>query len=362
VNELAFDASLWDEPVTGIGLYTLQLAKALRALGVELELWGARSSGHVRRGGWSRTLWALGPLTQHLRQRRPRLYHGVANFNLPLERVPGVPFVLTVHDVVPVLLPGTVSRAFRWQFRAWLARSVRVADRVICVSETSRRALIEHFDVEPGKLSVVHHGVDHVEAVPEADALSKAWLDALALPEHFILYAGALDARKNVTLVLGALERLKRGGRPATLVLAGQRWYGAGAIEREIARLRDSGLDVRVLGYLQDTVFYALMRRAAVFVFPSRYEGFGLPPLEAMRLGVPTIVSTEGSLPEVCGDGALQVGPDDVVALSEALETLLRHRAERETWAARGLARARQFSWARTAAQTRGQYALAGAL
>src|SRR5205814_10273483 len=117
-------------------------------------------------------------------------------------------------------------------------------------------------------------------------------------------------------------EQLWRDGERGCLVLVGQRWFGSGPLERRIAQLRDGGLDLRPLGYQPPELFYELIRRAALLVFPSRYEGFGLPPLEAMRLGVPAVVSNAGSLPEVCGDAAVQVGPDDSRALAEAVARL----------------------------------------
>ncbi|MEW5737903.1 MAG: glycosyltransferase family 1 protein [Myxococcota bacterium] len=353
---VALDASLWDEPTTGIALYTRQLAAALEARGVAVERWGARRTGEEPRGRWSRSTWTLARLPTLLADRRPRLFHAVSNFNLPLERTPGVPYVLTVHDLVPLLLPDTVSTPFRWQFRAWLARSLKVASQVICVSETAKASVLARFDVAEDKLTVIHHGVDHVDTLPPADATTHAWIDALGLTEPWVLYAGALDARKNVELVLDAIERLHAGGRKVSLVLAGQRWFGAGAIEMRVQALKARGVDVRPLGYLDERVFYAVMRRAGVFVFPSRYEGFGLPPLEAMHLGVPTIVSTEGSLPEVCGDGALQVGPDDGVGLATRLEELLSDSALRAEWARKGRLRAAHFRWKRTAEATEQVY------
>lgn len=359
VAPVALDASLWDEPTTGIALYARQLARALEAEGVPVERWGAARSGEVPRGSWSRSTWTLAKLPGLLEARRPRLFHAVSNFNLPLARVPGVPYVLTVHDLVPLLLPDTVSAAFRWQFRAWLTRSLAVADQVICVSEVARASVLARFDVDPDKLCVIHHGVDHVDALPKADATTEAWIDALGLSEPWVLYAGALDARKNVELVLDAVGRLFDGGRRVSLVLAGQRWFGAGAIEQRVQALKARGVDVRPLGYLDERVFYAVMRRAGVFVFPSRYEGFGLPPLEAMHLGVPTIVSTEGSLPEVCGDGALQVGPDDAAGLAARLDELLRDGARRAEWSKKGQARAALFRWKRTALATAQAYARA---
>ncbi|MCU0695015.1 MAG: glycosyltransferase family 4 protein [Myxococcaceae bacterium] len=359
---LALDASLWDEPITGIALYTRQLHRALTVRGLTVERWGARKSGEQPRGRWSRTTWTLGALPGLLSSRRPALYHAAANFNLPLQRTPGVPLVLTFHDAVPLLLPETVSRAFRWQFQLWLSRAVRVAERIICVSEFARQSLRAVVEVDDSKLHVVHHGVDHVATVKPPDATTLAWLDALGLSSPFVLYAGALDARKNVELVLAAMERLHTQGRRVTLVLAGQRWFGSGRIEREVLRLKELGVDVRPLGYLEDPVFYALMQRAGVFVFPSRSEGFGLPPLEAMRLGVPTIVSDAGSLPEVVGEGAWTVGVDDVAGLADKLDRLLGDDAQRRALGEAGRRRAAAFTWARCALETVNVYALTGAV
>jgi glycosyltransferase involved in cell wall biosynthesis len=356
VSPVAFDATLWDEPITGIGLYTRELYRALGETGLEVQRWGASHTGEAPRGHHNRTAWTLGYLPHWLQTRGPSLFHAVSNFNLPLQRTRGVPYVLTVHDLVPLLLPDTVSARFRWQFRLWLARSLEVAQQVICVSETARKSVLERFAVDPRKLEVVHHGVDHVERVAPPDSTTVKWLDALGLESPWVLYAGALDARKNVELLLRAVERLHDGGQRVTLVLAGQRWFGASRIEQELQRVKERGVDVRMLGYLADPVFYALMKRAGVFVFPSRYEGFGLPPLEAMRLGVPTIISTEGSLPEVCGDGAAQVGPDDVNGLAELLSSWLNSETERARWARKAKARAADFSWSKTARQTASLY------
>lgn len=356
MRPVALDATLMDEPTTGIGLYTHELSQALAAQR-PIERWGAQRSGEVPRRRAARTAWTLAELPRLLSERRPALWHALSNFNLPLLRVPGVPFVLTVHDLVPMLLPETVSFWFRWQFRLWLARSLRVADHVICVSQVTKASLLEHFDFPEDRVSVIAHGVDHVERLARPDATTVKWLDALGLPQRFVLYAGALDARKNVELVLSACERLYDEGRPVTLVLAGQRWFGSGSVEAKVARLKAKGLDLRLLGYLEASVFYALMRRAGVFVFPSRYEGFGLPPVEAMALGVPTIVSTAGSLPEVCGDGALQVDPSDDLGLAAALDRVLSDDGFRAAQGARGLEFSRRYRWETSARLTGEVYA-----
>ncbi|NVI99579.1 glycosyltransferase family 4 protein [Myxococcus sp. AM009] len=355
MSPIAFDATLWDEPTTGIGLYTRCLASALEALGVQLIRMGAQSSGEAPRAKAGRTAWTLGGLPRVLQGSDAPLYHAHGNFNLPLIRAPGMKYVLTVHDLIPLLMPETVSSAFRWQFRLWLSRSLMVADQVVCVSERTRQDLLARYPEAESRTVVVPNGVDHVHA-PALDDTSKDFLRALSLPKEYVLYAGSLDVRKNVDLVLDALELLRPRGRPVSLVLAGQRWFGAGRVESRISRMRSEGFEVRSLGYQSDAVFYELMRRAAVFVFPSRYEGFGLPPLEAMRLGTPTIVSTAGSLPEVCGDAALSVGPDDANGLARALDRLLHSPEERRALAERGRAQAAKFTWKRTAEGTLAAY------
>ena len=355
MRPVALDATLMDEPTTGIGLYTHELSRAL-ASRLPIERWGAPRSGDLPRRRKARTEWTLGHLPRLLAERRPALWHALSNFNLPLVRVPGVPFVLTVHDLVPLVLPETVSTAFRWQFRLWLARSLKVAEHVICVSEVTRASLLEHFEVSEERLSVIAHGVEHVERLARPDDTSIKWLDALGLPPRFVLYAGSLDARKNVDLVLSACERLYDGGAPVTLALAGQRWFGSRGVEKRVMALRARGLDIRLLGYLEASVFYALMRRAGVFVFPSRYEGFGLPPVEAMALGVPTIVSTAGALPEVCGDGALQVDPDDAGGLAQEIRRTLTDDEFRGALARRGLEVSSRYRWDTTARLTQAVY------
>ena len=351
---VALDATLWDEPTTGIGLYGRAVAGALGARGVKVVRVGARSSGEIPRQIRSRTLYTLAELPAVLSRTGAPLFHAVANVDLPAVRVQGVRYVLTVHDLIPLTSPDTVSRPFHWQFRIWLSRSLQLADHVVCVSDWTRQALLARYpELPPDRVSMVHNGVDHVR--PAAlDAVSEAWLRSLGLPERWVLFAGALDARKNVGLLLSALEIL--GPRAPTLVLAGQPWFGSEAIERRVGRLRARGLDIRPLGHLAEPLLWAVMARAPLFVFPSRDEGFGLPPLEAMALGTPVVVSNAASLPEVCGPGAAYVDSDDVQGLSRTLVRLLDDPAERKRMGDQGRTHARQFTWDRVATHLLGVY------
>ncbi len=351
-HSVALDATLWDEPTTGIGLYTRNLAAALQQQGVQVRRLGARISGENPRGSTSASAYVIGKLPRVLRGLEDPFYHAVCNFNLPLTKVPGKRMVLTVHDAIPLLLPDSVSMAYRWQFRFWLEHSLRVADRVICDSARTREDLESRFEITRKKLDVVHLGVDHIDSIPGPDALGQTYLRTLSLPSNFVLYAGAFDVRKNISCLLDAAEILQSRGEPICLALMGQSWFGSTATEKRVAQMRERGFDIRTLGYQAPSIFYEVIRRAAVFVFPSRYEGFGLPPLEAMHLGVPVIISNAGALPEVCGEAAVQVDPNDREGLAQALSRLLKSPEERAARGEAGRRWAARYTWRTTARQT----------
>ncbi len=355
----AIDATLADEPTTGIGLYGTELAKALAEGGEAPERWGARLSGEVPRGNTGRAAWTIGILPRELAQQRPALYHAIANHNLPLCRVNGVAYVLTLHDIIPHLLPEAGKASSRWLFRTWLPRALQVAHRVICVSHTTRRDVIAEFGADPSKLSVIPLGVDHVARTVRPSAADVQWFADLQLPKSFVLAPGALDKRKNLNAVFDACEELQRRRRRIALIVPGQRWFGADAYAQRGERLRAMGIDVRFTGYLSAPRLYGLMVRALAVLFMSHYEGFGLPPLEAMALGVPVIASNKGALPEVLGDAAIQLAPDDIRGIADAIERLSDNASLRVDFASRGRKRAGRYQWARTAKATRETYRLA---
>ncbi len=352
---VGFDAALLGTTTTGIGLYTDSLRRALSdEPGVSLVLMGARREGEVRRKTPSRSLWFALELPAQLRRAHVDVFHGLNNFQLPLLPV-GVPYVITVHDLIPELLPETVSTKFRWQFRLWIRRSLDLASAVICVSEVTKRDLLRLHPVAPGRIHVVPNGVDHVpERIPESEG--DALVAPLQLPERYFLYAGALDARKNVGAVLEAFDRVAHRRRDVALVVAGQDWFGSNAIRAQIAAAERNGGRVQRVGFLPQRALHAAMQRAVGFVFPSRYEGFGLPPLEAMRLGTPAIISDGGALPETCGDAAIVAPNGDPSAIAAAMERLLDDPQERERWSHAGRQRAAQYTWKACASRTRAVY------
>jgi glycosyltransferase involved in cell wall biosynthesis len=264
------------------------------------------------------------------------------------------PLVVTIHDLIPLRCPGTMRlKAGEAYFAALVKHSVRRADHVIAVSAHTRHDVLDFTHVPESKVSPVLQGVDlkYAQAVPEGSL--QALRGRLGLAGRYLLYAGQQKPYKNVGLLLEVLKHLRAepGFADLQLVLVGAREAGAG-IEAAIARL---GLEAAVVqpGYVRDEAqLIALYQGASVFVFPSRYEGFGLPPLEAMAAGVPVVSSNRASLPEVVGNAGLLVDPDDVLEWTRSIKRVLSEDALRAMLIDRGHERVRDFSWQRTAEAT----------
>ncbi|MGC8875397.1 MAG: glycosyltransferase family 4 protein, partial [Chloroflexia bacterium] len=225
--------------------------------------------------------------------------------------------------------------------------NVRVATRVIAVSQATRDDLIRHYRTVPDRVHVVHHGVSP-RFRPTQDPGVRA---RYGLPERYFLYLGTLQPRKNLERLLAAYARLPAGA-PAFVLAGGRGWY----FERIARAVAAHNLGERVLfpGYIADADLPAVLSGAVAFVYPSLYEGFGMPLLEAMACGTPVIASRSSSLPEVVGDAGLLVDPLSVEALQEALQRILEDEPLREALRARGLERARLFTWERCAHETLG--------
>ncbi|MCC7353156.1 MAG: glycosyltransferase family 4 protein [Anaerolineae bacterium] len=297
---------------------------------------------------WARILWEQSGLAWASRRERLNLLHGLA-YVTPLAA--SCPTVVTVHDISFVRFPQAFRAANRHYLSTFTRLSVRRAARVIAVSAHTRDDLVRTWAIPPEKITVVPNGLDaafHPEEVTAAAEFRRR----RGLPERFILSVGTLEPRKNLArLVQAYAAATAEGGRQVKLVLAG----GKGWDYQEIFS------QVEGLGLTQDVLFPGFVpadelpwwyRAAAVFAYPSLYEGFGLPVLEAMASGTPVMTSTASSLPEVAGDAALLVDPYDVDAMAQAILRLLNDQALRGELVARGLRRASSFSWARTATET----------
>lgn len=290
-------------------------------------------------------LWTHAGLRAELARRRPDLLF------VPSHVVPiacPVRAVVTIHDV------GYLWHRSAYSPLAWLLlhlgtrHNARVAHRVIADSRATARDLVAHFGVRPDRVRVIPLGAPPASEVAPDPALNARY----GLSSPYFLFVGTLHPRKNLDRILQAFARLVRGGHDRlTLALAGAAGRGAPAL---IARIRALGLEnrVRCLGYVPAADLPALYAGAVGFVFPSLYEGFGLPPLEAMAWGAPVVASTTSSLPEVVGNAGLLVDPYDVPGLAAAMERLLDDPALRDRLIAAGRERVALFRWDRCAEET----------
>ena len=262
--------------------------------------------------------------------------------------------VLTVHDISFALFPSFFSLRDRLLLSASVPLSCRLATRIIAVSEQTKRDLVRQYAVPPQKIKVVHEAVDERFSNRASADEALRTRRKYAGGRRYVLALGNIQPRKNLGRLVEAYALLTSAGMVAediALVIAGQAQRGASEVFDQVAA---RGLADKVCfpGYVADDDLPALYRGAEVFVHPSLYEGFGLPPLEAMACGTPVVCSNASALPEVIGQGAALVDPYDTDALAETLGTLLNDGARRRDLSASGLARAAQFSWERTAQET----------
>lgn len=298
-------------------------------------------------------LWTYTRLGPELLRHPPDVVFVPAH-TLPIPSPPNS--VVTVHDLGYLAFPETHTFARRLELHLTTRWSAHTARQVIAISQATRADLIRHYQVDTAKIHVIHHGVGRqFQPIHDASTLAAArerygLTHAQATP--YLLYIGTVQPRKNLLRLIDAFAlTLQRIEQPLLLVLAGKRGWRTAAIEQRAATLGIAD-HVRFTGYVDDHDLPALLSGALAFVFPSLYEGFGMPVLEAMACGTPVLTSTTSSLPEVAGDAALLVAPHDSTALARALQELISNDALRAKLRERGLARAAQFTWERCAAET----------
>lgn len=287
------------------------------------------------------------------------IFHST-NYFLPLFLPREVKAVATVHDLIPLKFPHFTPRAWKTRlhplFRRILVRSVRRADRVVTVSEHTRGDLIADLGLCPGKIAVVRNGIDEAYRPLEPARVKAVLSRRFDSTDPYLLYVGRFDPYKNVGGLIRAFGEFIRGRTDnPRLVLAGHRDPRYPQAESLVAELK---LESRVffLDGVEEEFLVALYNGARVLVLPSLYEGFGLPPLEAMACGTPVIVSDRGSLPEVVGEAGLTVNPEKAGDLAAAIEKIWDSPDLRRRLREKGLTRAREFSWRRTAEETREVY------
>lgn len=353
-----FDARTATPHFPGIGRYAQSLGRALAALLPELRLLlpdGAEeASGPPDRARCPsaqspfslRQQWTVPRL---LRQIGAELYHS-PYYLMPYR--PGVPTVLTCHDLIPVVVPGAVRPIPRLIFRLSQTLAARVAGRILAVSEHTKTDLARRLRVPPAKIAVtlLAAAAGMTPQTPESIAGTRR---RLGLPETYLLYVGSNKPHKNLAVLVQALAMVpaESGQPPPHLVIAGGMDHRFSEPAATVARLR-LGDRVHLAGFRGDEELAALYSGAMAFVFPSLYEGFGLPILEAMACGAPVICGRVASLPEVAGNAALYTDPRDPAGLAAAIAGLRANPGLQARLRQAGLRQAGRFSWSRTAATT----------
>ena len=276
------------------------------------------------------------------------LYHEPNFIPLPYDG----PVVVTIHDMSCFDCPQSHPAERVQLMQRELPAAIEKADHIVVVSSATGEALSKWFNVDSKRITVIHHAADPRFQPAAYDTLKPA-LTRLGLePGGYVLSLGTLEPRKNLITLFAAYAALPTALRQRyPLAVAGAKGWHTHGLLKSATELVQRG-ELRLLGYVTDDLIPPLYAGAAAFCYPSRYEGFGLPVLEAMASGVPVITSNTTSLPEVVGDAGLTVNPDDVDGLREHLQQLLEDQTYANHLGQRGLVRSRLFSWDRCAKET----------
>lgn len=321
-------------------------APALHLPGIQLQQTDLASQHPVARILWEQTLFPLA-----LRQQKADLVHGLVNV-LPLSTT--LPAIVTVHDLSFLRFPDKFLRAKRWYLRQLCRASVHKARHVIAVSRQTAADLQQFWGIDEHKISVIYNGVGEEFTPAPAEAI-EVFRRQRGLPERFFLYLGTLEPRKNLPLLIRAFAEWRAettaANREIKLVIAGAKgWF----YEQIFALVKQLQVEEVILfpGFVPAAELPDWYRAAELFIYPSLFEGFGLPVLEAMACGAPVICSDTGSLLEVVGHSALTFPAQDEAALAVRLHQIMTDAPLRQELRRMGLARAQQFSWQRTAEAT----------
>jgi len=256
--------------------------------------------------------------------------------------------ILTIHDLTPLLFPDIFSLKARLYMRTMIWLSKFKVNKIITVSQNTKNDLIKMFNYNPKKIKVIYNGVDNSYKIIENQDLIKKIKDKYKTGKEFLLYVGNIKPHKNIPTLLKALEKINANSK---LVIVGKKDK---AYDEIFDIIDQYNLEDRVIftGFVPDEDLILLYNAATLFVYPSLYEGFGLPPLEAMACGTPVITSNVSSLPEVVGNAAITVEPQNVFKLSKAINNVLENKNLQDKMIQEGLKRAEQFTWEKTAIDT----------
>ena len=367
---IAYDARPLIEQRTGIGRYVRCSLEALLAYKEvqEMLLWSSRTivkggvlgaDPRVRekvQRGWKGNVWLQLVLPFLLQRYKPDLFHATLFLPPFFARCPAV---VNIYDLTVYRYPATMEEKNRRLLKILLPRAVSRAAKIITLSEFTKQEIgdrwphvLQKIEVVPGAPCLSLESLSGVSSRAESEKI----LTQYGVRRPYLLYVGTLEPRKNVVRMLRAFELLNRmGARGLQLVLIGHEGWGLGEVRRawEASPVRSA---IRYIGYVPDEVLGVFYRHADLFLYLSLYEGFGLPPLEAMAAGTCVVASNQASLPECLGEAAVLADPFDTEAVAGILSRLLQDEGLRMDYVKKGLQRVKRYSWQKSAAKTLAVY------
>ncbi|MEE9188508.1 MAG: glycosyltransferase family 1 protein [Anaerolineales bacterium] len=362
---IGIDATALPPQPVGAGNYIIQLIRALASLKVNDEfVIFAQQRGRALislpendsfewiiledRNPGSRLIWEQTLFPQLIRRSGVDLLHSM-HYTRPV-RVPCAS-VVTFHDMTFFLYPELHTRAKRLFFPLAIRASARQADALTAVSESTRQDAIRILGISPEKIAATQLGVDPAFRPINDAGFKRVIAEKYDLPERFILYVGLLEPRKNLPMLIRAYKRLIDGGENYKLVLVGRYGWMYEELLKQINNLDLEGM-VHFTGYVSQEDLPLVYNLSSLFVYPTLYEGFGLPALEAMACGVPVITTDVSSLPEIVGEAGILVPVNNVEALYGAMIAVLGDEDLRRKMINKGIQRAAKFTWEQTAKLT----------
>lgn len=357
---IGFDGKRAAQNLTGLGNYSRYVLEGLAQANEDLQLtiYAPKLPSHARlmafakhpafrwilpTGGWKwiRSLWRVAGLTHQLESDGVEVFHGLSNeLPLSIHQASGVRTVVTIHDLIFLRFPSCYGWIDRHIYNYKFRKACEHADRIVAVSECTKRDIIQFYHISPDKIDVVYQGCDAAFARPLPADTIQAIKRKYQLPHRYLLNVGSIEERKNVLLAVQALTLLPE---QTVLVIVGKH---TPYTDKVWAYAQAHGLQqrVRILHGVPFSDLVALVQGARVFTYPSRFEGFGIPVLEALSAGVPVVAATGSCLEEAGGPSSIYVHPDDYQALARAVASLWEDSAERSQRIATGLAFAQTFN------------------
>lgn len=335
---------------TGFGFYVSNLVSSLRKIKSDIDLITIKPPSSDDLSTPQRFLWDQFTFPKLANKEKVDILHQPC-FSAPLFYKG--PIVVTVHDIINILFPDNVSLPSRIFYSKWMPLTYKKASRIITISESTKKDIVKNLGIQEEKIIVIPLAADKkfMERTSQGD-IDKV-KTKYNLPEKYILHIGTLEPRKNLGFLIEVFSEVVKDKKTHdwSLVITGKKGWHYQELYQKVKKL---GLENKVIftGYFDEVDKPALYKGATIFVFPSLYEGFGLPPLEAMASGVPVVSSNASSMPEVVGDAGILISPQDKILWVKSIKKVLSEGKLRDKMRVKNKKQVANFSWEKTAERT----------